>query len=98
MSMVFQILVTTLLTIVIGLSTWTLKTVLRQESDVTQIKQQIWGRDGRNGHSSELKDLKSSFSRIEKYLTRLGFRMLRVEEKLGIDSGEHRRPDDPEGD
>lgn len=93
-----DILITILLTVLIGLSTWALKTVLthadrfeKVDTSVNRVTQQIWGVDGKNGHASELRDLKRSFRRIERYLMRLGSRLDRVEDKVGLASGEHDR-------
>lgn len=87
----FEILVTTLLTIIIGLNTWMLKTVLDLLRATARLSQQVWGVDGQNGHASELRSLRKSFNRIERYISKLGFRLQRVEERLGMDSGEHPR-------
>jgi hypothetical protein len=107
-----DLLITALLTTVLGLARWALVTVreyrkdLKENKDaqdvqlkeinanVQRIAQQVWGVDGRNGHASELRDLKRSFRRIERYILRLGARVGRVEDKVGLPSGEHPRLDD----
>jgi len=102
-----DILITILLTVLIGLSTWALKTVLthadkfeKVSGELGAVRQQLWGVDGKNGHASELRDLKRSFRRIERYLLKLGTRVQRVEDKVGVPSGEHERfvSDDEEDD
>jgi hypothetical protein len=96
-----DVLITILLTVLIGISGWALRTVLHHAErfetvgkDLSKVTQQLWGVDGRNGHASELRDLKRSFRRIERYLLRLGARVGRVEDKVGLPSGEHPRLDD----
>jgi hypothetical protein len=93
-----DILITILLTVLIGLSTWALKTVLTHAErfekvgdQLGRINQQLWGADGRNGHASEIRDIKKSFRRIEHYLSRLDWRVQRLEERQGLPSGEHEK-------
>jgi len=101
-----DILTTILLTVLIGLSTWALKTVLSHaerfetvNKSLSTINQQLWGVDGKNGHASEIRDIKRSFRRIERYILKLDYRIQRVEEQTGHPSGEHARFErDPDGD
>lgn len=102
-----DILITILLTVLIGLSTWALKTVLTHADkfesvgkSLDRINQQIWGADGRNGHASEIREIKRSFRRIERFLLRQGWRIQRLEERAGLPSGEHEKlsSDDDEED
>jgi len=103
-----DILTTILLTVLIGLSTWALKTVLTHadrfdsvNKSLGTINQQLWGVDGKNGHASEIREIKQSFRRIERYVLRLDYRMQRLEESHGHPSGEHERfesDDDKEDD
>ena len=94
---------------VLGISAWALKTILESreaeskhhgevQTAIAEIRQAIWGRDGNNGHASELRALRRSFRRIERYLMQLGYRVQRAEEKLGLDSGEHEKFNESEDD
>ncbi len=104
-----DILITVLLTVLIGLSTWALKTVLTHAerfemvgNALGKINQQLWGVDGQNGHASEIREIKRSFQRIERFLSRLDWRVQQLEERHGYPSGEHPKygggDDDSEGD
>lgn len=103
-----DILITILLTVLIGLSTWALKTVLthadrfeKVTESLGKINQQLWGVDGQNGHASEIRQIKKSFRRIEQYILRLDMRVQRIEEQSGHPPGEHPRyesDDDAEDD
>lgn len=93
-----DILITILLTVLIGLSTWALKTVLAHAdkfedvgTKLGRLDQQIWGADGRNGHASDIRDIKRSFRRIERFLLRHDWRLQRLEERAGLPSGEHEK-------
>lgn len=61
------------------------------DTSLTQMRQQLWGVDGRNGHTSDLRAIKSALRDIDRYLERMHYRMSRVEEKLGLQSGEHEK-------
>jgi hypothetical protein len=103
-----DIVITILLTLLIGLSSWALKTVLahaakfeRVDGGIAKINQQLWGVDGQNGHASDIRQINRSFRRIEHFLQRLDWRVQRLEERTGIPSGEHDKfdgSDDPEDD
>lgn len=114
-----DILTTVLLTLLVGITTWALRTVQgyraqltrKSEDDTRQfqafaqklqsIEQQVRGVDGQNGHASELRQLRGSFRKIERYVIRLGARLERVEEKVGVPRGEPEPfapDDDAEGD
>lgn len=103
-----DILITVLLTVLIGLSTWALKTVLTHAdkfedvgTKLSKLNQQIWGADGRNGHASEIREIKRSFRRIERFLLRHDWRLQRLEERAGLPTGEHEKfsgDDDEEDD
>jgi hypothetical protein len=93
-----DILITILLTVLIGLSTWALKTVLthaakfeKVNESLSKVTQQIWGVDGNNGHASEIREIKRSFRRIERFMLRLDMRVHHIEEARGHPSGEHER-------
>jgi hypothetical protein len=103
-----DILITILLTVLIGLSTWALKTVLTHADRFEQvgvalgkINQQLWGVDGKNGHASEIREFSRAARRIERAVSRLSWRVQRLEERAGLPSGEHERfgaDDDAEDD
>lgn len=102
-----DILTTILLTVLVGLSTWALKTVLAHavifgevNKSLGKINQQLWGVDGQNGHNSEIREIKKSFHRIERYIIRLDSRVQRLEDKTGHTHDRDRLPDDddPEDD
>ena len=93
-----DILITILLTVLIGLSTWALKTVLTHAErfekvgdQLGRINQQLWGVDGKNGHHSEIREFSRAARRIERRLQRMEWRMSRVEERAGLPSGEYER-------
>ena len=83
---VFQILVTTLLTIVIGLNTWLLKTVLDLLRATAKISQQIWGVDGNNGHASDIRGFRKALREIGDLFTDLDYRVRRLEERHGVET------------
>lgn len=87
---------TVLLTIVLAISGWTLTTVLRHVKSLTQIEHQLWGKDGRNGHTSDIRLIKSGLARVEKGLHRIVRRIERLEERSGVHEKHH--DDEPEDD
>lgn len=96
-----DILITILLTVLIGLSTWALKTVLTHADrfedvgkSLVKISQQLWGVDGKNGHASEIREFSRAARRIERAVSRLNWRVQRLEERAGLPSGEHERYSD----
>src|SRR5690349_8682093 len=76
---------TAFLTILLALAGWTLHGVQRHEKSLTQVEQQLWGKDGKNGHSSELRNLDESIQGLERYLRHMERRIVRLElrSKLG---------------
>jgi hypothetical protein len=93
--LVFQVLVTTLLTMVLGISAWALKRIIDRERDedkryekisvaLAEISQQLWGKDGKNGHASDLRELKKALDRIWDFLSEFDNRVSRIEEKVEI--------------
>lgn len=88
---------TVLLTIILAISGWTLTTVLKHVRSLTQIEQQLWGKDGRNGHTSDIKLIKSGLHRVEKGLARMIRRIERLEERSGVHE-KFRDDDEPEDD
>jgi hypothetical protein len=93
-----DILITTLLTVLVGLSAWALKRVLEYGErfeevgkSLLRISQQIWGVDGKNGLASESREFSRAARRIEHAISRLSWRVTRLEERAGLPSGEHER-------
>ena len=98
-----DVLITILLTALIGLSTWALRTVLTHaerfedvDKALGKINQQVWGVDGRNGHTSELQDLHRSLSGIERSISRLIRRVDRIDYHLKLPEFRDRRDDKEE--
>lgn len=85
---------TAFLTILLALAGWTLHGVQRHEKSLTQVEQQLWGKDGKNGHASELRDLNQSLEGLERFLQRVERRIDRIEVRLKLPP----LPDDPEDD
>lgn len=63
-----DILVTSLLTIVTGLVTWILRTVLQHQDDVTRLKDRV-GLTGDNGHHKKLEEHSRALRDLEEDLT-----------------------------
>lgn len=74
---------TVLLTIVLAISGWTLTTVLKHVRSLTQIEQQLWGKDGNNGHSSDIRQLRDAINRLQEIFQRMLRRIERLEERTG---------------
>ena len=98
-----DVLITILLTVLIGLSTWALRTVLTHaerfedvDKALGKINQQVWGVDGRNGHTSELRDLHTSLNGIERSISRLIRRVDRIDYHLKLPEFRDRRDDKEE--
>jgi hypothetical protein len=98
-----DILITILLTVLIGLSTWALKTVLAHagkfatvDEKLGKIGQQLWGVDGRDGHTSELKELNESIDGLKHSITRLIRRVDRIDYHLKLPEFRERREDKEE--
>ena len=97
---VIDVLITVLLTVLIGISTWALRTVLthadrfeKVEASLGKISQQVWGVDGRNGHTSELRDLNKSIGDLERIIARLIRRVDRIDFHLKLPEWRDRRED-----
>lgn len=97
---VIDVLITVLLTVLIGISTWALKTVLthaerfeRVDASIGKIGQQIWGVDGRNGHTSELAELNHSIGDLHRIIARLIRRVDRIDYHLKLPEFRDRRED-----
>ena len=89
---------TILITIVLAICGWTLQSVLRHARALTQIEQQLWGKDGKNGHSSDIRRLLRGWDRIGRFLHELDHRVSRLEERHGLSSGERRKYTAPDAD
>src|SRR5688500_15906278 len=85
---------TAFLTILLALAGWTLHGVQRHEKSLTQVEQQLWGKDGKNGHASELRNMNESLEGLERFLTRVDRRIDRIEMRLKLEP----LPDDSEDD
>ena len=91
---------TVLLTIVLAISGWTLTTVLKHVRSLTQIEQQLWGKDGNNGHSSDIRQMREAINRLQQIFQRMLRRIERLEEHTGDRrrSTEEQDDDEQEGD
>lgn len=87
---------TVLLTIVLAISGWTLTTVLKHVRSLTQIEQQLWGKDGNNGHASDIKELRQAMERMQVFAQRILRRIERLEERTGEGRRSSRQQDDDE--
>lgn len=88
-----DILVTSLLTIVTGLVTWILRTVLRHQDDNTEFRMTLWGKDGKNGHSSAIRYLRKAVDELDGTLNEMGHDIKAIKHHVGLsdDSGPRRR-------
>ncbi len=99
-----DILLTALMTIITGLTTWILRTVLKHQDDNTEFRMTLWGKDGKNGHASAIRNLRRAVEQFERSYRDLFHRVRGIEKHLRIgepESGEHekyRDRDDPEDD
>ena len=89
---VFQILVTALLGIIIGLSTWLIKAVLDLRGATAKVSQQLWGVDGKNGHASDIRGVKKALEDIGDMLLDHDYRLRRIEERQGMETPPRARP------
>jgi hypothetical protein len=70
---------TVLLTILLGLGTWTLIAVHQHAVTIGRVSERVWGTDGRGGHEGELQKLKADVDALRGALgdIQLGLRMKR---------------------
>lgn len=86
-----DILTTVLLAVLLGVSGWALRTIFKLsdavgaiDKSVAKVSQQLWGVDGKNGHSSELRQLNDGIDKIQKSLNTMYRRVDRLEYHLKL--------------
>lgn len=85
---------TILIGIVLAISGWTLKTVLGLLTRQTQVESALWGKDGQNGHASDIRRLRDALAEIGRQIGRLLTRVERLEDAHGVKRRHHREEED----
>lgn len=100
-----DILVTSLLTLVTGIVTWILRTVLRHQDDNVKFGMTLYGVDGKNGHSSAIRALKAAVEILGDEFSDISHDIKAIKRHVGMtdDFGprrkqRHRDPEDAEDD